>query len=78
MYEATGFVTVCVQKDSTSSTDFNVTVQTLSGTAHGEEIRIATLSLNYMDLLSLGAYELKFIMGEDYKCGYLCPHINIW
>ena len=41
--EATGYVTVCVEKDSNTSTDFNVTLQTLSGTAQGEELRSPSL-----------------------------------
>ena len=37
--ETTGYVTVCIEKDSNTSTDFKVTLQTLSGTAQGEELR---------------------------------------
>ena len=33
----TGYVIVCVLKDFNTLTDFNVTVETLSGTALGEE-----------------------------------------
>ena len=36
--ESTGYVNICVQKDSYTSTGFSVTVETLPGTAQGEEI----------------------------------------
>ena len=36
--ESTGYVNVCVRKDSDTPTDINVTVQTQSGTAQGEEM----------------------------------------
>ena len=36
--ESTGYVTVCVQKESGTSIDFTVTMQTQSGTAQGEEV----------------------------------------
>ena len=35
--ESTGYVEVCVRKDSDTTRDFNVTVEALSGTAQGEE-----------------------------------------
>ena len=36
--ESIGYVNVCVQKDSDTQRDFNVTVEALSGTAQGEEM----------------------------------------
>ena len=33
---STGYVNVCVQKDSNTPQDFSVTVETISGTAEGE------------------------------------------
>ena len=39
-FESTGYVKVCVQNESDTATDFNVTVETLSGTAQGEEIGV--------------------------------------
>ena len=36
--ESTDHVNVCVRKDSDASADFNVTVETLPGTAQGEEM----------------------------------------
>ena len=36
--ESTGYVTVCVQNESSTSIDFDVTMQTQSGTAQGEEM----------------------------------------
>ena len=38
--ECTGYVNVCVRNESDTSTDFNVTVETLSGTARGKEIGV--------------------------------------
>ena len=38
--ESTEYVYVCIQKYPDTSTDFNVTVETLPGTAIGEEIGV--------------------------------------
>ena len=38
--ESTEYVYVCIQKDPDTSTDFNVTVETLPGTAQGEEVGV--------------------------------------
>ena len=42
--ESTGYVRVCVQKDSDTTRDFNVTLEALSGTAQGRD----TVNLLYI------------------------------
>lgn len=41
--ESNGSVNVCVQKDTNTTTNFNVIVETQSGTALGEEIEVDLL-----------------------------------